>query len=261
MMQVTRAKLAVLGAVAAGVVLGAVVGQPGNGAAASRALPKNKTPPTVSGTAEVGQTLTAAVGSWSGNPTSYRYSWSLCDGGGVACLTIGGATAKIYTVTESDVGHTLRVTVTAHNASGSVSATSAATGVVPASGCPAGTGAIQVAQLSPPAQLEIVGESSSAVTRKATSIQLHFQIEACGARPVQGATVFATAIPYNQFAGTEATTAADGTVTLTEARRSGFPASRHQRLLAVFVRVTKPGDAEVGGVSSRLVVSFRLSHG
>ncbi len=261
MKRVTRTRLAIVLAVAAGVVLGAVVGQPGNGSAASTAVPKNKTLPTVSGTAAVGQTLTAAVGSWSGNPTSYRYSWSLCDGTGVACLTIGGATAKIYTVTESDVGHTIRVTVTAHNASGSASATSAATGAVPTSGCPAGTGVIQVAQLALPAQLEIVGDSlGSSLTRSTTTIQLHFQIEACSGRPVQGATVFATAIPYNQFAGAEATTAADGTVTLTEARRSGFPASPHQRLLAVFVRATKPGESELGGVSTRRVVSFRLTH-
>jgi hypothetical protein len=85
-------------------------------------------------------------------------------------------------------------------------------------------------------------------------------IQACDTRPVQGATVFATAIPYNQFAAAQGTTGADGSVTLTEGRRSGFPASRHQRLLAVFVRASKPGDPALGGVSSRRVVAFPFAH-
>src|SRR5207248_11131028 len=41
----------------------------------SSAAPKNTSPPTISGTAKVGQTLTADPGSWSGNPTSYAYHW------------------------------------------------------------------------------------------------------------------------------------------------------------------------------------------
>jgi hypothetical protein len=77
---------------------------------------------------------------------------------------------------------------------------------------------------------------------------------------VQGATVFATAIPYNQFAVGQGTTAANGTVTLTEQRRSGFPASPHQRLLAVFVRASKPGDPPLAGVSSRRVFAFHFAH-
>jgi hypothetical protein len=246
-------------AVAAGVVLGAVVGQPGTGRAAKVAPPQVKTLPTISGTAAVGQTLTATQGTWSGKPTSYRYAWSRCDSSGAACLWIAAATTEIYTVTDGDVGHMLRVTVTARNAGGSGSATSLATAVVPPSGCPSGSGTIQVAQLAAPARLEIAHASIEPSLRRSTNaIQLHFEVEACGGRPVQGATVFATPIPYNQFTGEKATTAADGTATLTEVRRSGFPAARHQRLLAVFVRATKPGEPLLAGVSSRRVVAFRI---
>ena len=75
-----------------------------------------------------------------------------------------------------------------------------------------------------------------------------------------GASVFATAIPYNQFAVGQGMTAANGTVVLTEARRSGFPVSRQQRLLAIFARAWKQGEPTTAGVSSSRVVAFHLSH-
>jgi hypothetical protein len=256
----TRTRLGVVLAVAAGVVLGAVLGQPGAGVAASSATkPVNTTPPTITGTAEVGQKLTATHGTWSGSPTSFHYQWNRCDTDG-ACLTIAGKTAKSYTVTASDVSHSLKVTVTARNSAGATAATSNPTALVPPSGCPAGAGTIQIAQLVPPARLVVAGASLSPSLRRSTrTIHIRVTIQACGNRPVQGATVFATAIPYNQFAVAQGTTAADGSVTLTEGRRSGFPASRHQRLLAVFVRATKPGESALDGVSSRRLLAFRLA--
>ena len=257
----TRTRLGAVLAIAAGVLLGAIFGQPGNGRAASQAVPKNTALPTISGTVESGQTLTATRGTWSGSPTSFGFAWSRCDTGGNACAGIGGATAKIYTATDTDVGHSLRVTVTARNGSGAGKATSAPTGIVSPNGCPPGTGAIQIAQLAPPARLAIANESiSPAVTRASGTIHIHLLITACSGRPIQGATVFATPIPYNQFKGAAVTTGATGTVTITETREHGFPAARHQRLLAVFVRASKPGEPAVAGVSTSQVVSFRISH-
>jgi len=258
--QLTRTRLGFLLAVVTGVLLGAVVGQPGSGRAAATTKPTSKTPPKISGTVEVGFTLTATRGTWTGNPTSFHFQWLRCDTTGAACAAIPGATGKSYTPTTTDVGHTLRVRVTARNSSGSATATSAATGMVPPSGCPPGNGVIPISQLMPPARLDIAEASiKRAVTRSTQSIQLHLLITACG-RAVQGASVFATAVPYNQFAVGQGTTGATGTVVLTEARRSGFPASRHQRLLAVFVRAWKQGEPVTSGVSSSRVVAFRFGH-
>lgn len=257
----TRTRLGFVLAVAAGVVLGAVFGQPGNGRAASNVKPAPKTLPTITGTAEVGITLVATHGTWANKPTSYHFAWVRCDPTGAACLAIGGATAKIYTPTVGDIGHTLRVNVTARNSSGSATATSAATAVVPPSGCPPGGGAIPVASLTPPARLDIAAASVKPRVRRSTgTIHLHFQITACGGRPVQGASVLATAIPYNQFTLGQAATAPDGAVVLTESRQAGFPASRQQRLLAVFVRAWKQGEPVTGGVSTSRVVAFHLAH-
>lgn len=260
---VTRTRLGIVLAVVVGAVLGAVVGQPGSGRASSSATkPTPKTLPTISGVAQVGETLVANRGTWNGKPTSFHFTWSRCDATGAACLAIGGATAKIYTVTAADQGHTLRANVTARNGSGATTATSAQTLLVPASGCPVGTGTLPVGEVLPPRRLEITSASvSPSVNRSTNTLHLHVKITACGGRPVQGATVYAAAIPFNQFGPTQATTPANGTVSLSEGRRAGFPASSHQRLLAVFIRVTKPGEDTVfTGVSASRVVAFRF-HG
>jgi len=257
----TGTRVGLLLAVGVGAVLGAVFTQPGSGQAASTAnKPVNKTAPAITGSAEVGMKVTTTRGTWTGSPTSFTFAWSRCDTDG-ACITIAGATSRTYTVTTSDVGHTLIATVTAHNAAGATSAASAKSAEVPPSGCPVGSGAITIGALAPPAQLVISSTSvSPAVSRSTKTLHLHVVIQACGNRPVQGATVYATAIPFNQFAAAQATTASDGSVTLNETRQAGFPAAAHQRLLAVFVRATKPGDPQLGGVSARRVVAFRFAH-
>jgi len=99
-------------------------------AATSSAAPKNTAPPTVSGTPKVGQTLTADTGSWSGNPTSFTFQWQRCDADVAACSNVVGATGKTYGVSAADLGYRLRVAVTAHNAKGSASSTSAITTIV-----------------------------------------------------------------------------------------------------------------------------------
>jgi hypothetical protein len=94
--------------------------------------PANLTLPKITGTAKQGQTLSASTGTWSGSPTSFAYQWLDCNASGAACIEIDGADDPTYLLRASDVGQTIRVVVTAKNASGSASATSAATGVVAA---------------------------------------------------------------------------------------------------------------------------------
>jgi hypothetical protein len=104
-------------------------------AAAALPAPVDVTTPTISGTAKRGQTLTENHGTWTHSPTSYSYQWERCDTTGNNCSAITGATAQTYTVTTSDVRHTLRVSEIARNATGaSAAATSSQTSVVPGSG-------------------------------------------------------------------------------------------------------------------------------
>jgi hypothetical protein len=232
----------------------------------SAAAPKNTAPPSISGTVQVGSTLTAAKGTWSGYVNAYAYAWSRCDKNGNSCSAISGAKSATYKLTQADVGTTLRVAVTATNGAGSTTATSVPSASVPGpvtTGCPSGSGTIQAAALSAPARLAIDRQSISParVTRATNVIQLHFRVTACGGRAVQGAKVFAATIPYNQFRGTTGTTGADGTVTLTEPAARGFPASRRQELLAVLVRASQPGKPLLGGISTRRAVAFPVARG
>ena len=82
--------------------------------------------PTIKGTARDGETLTAGTGTWKGTPTiTYTYQWQRCNSSGEACDNITGATASTYKLTPTEVGDTLRVTVTAKNEGGEAPATSA----------------------------------------------------------------------------------------------------------------------------------------
>lgn len=229
--------------------------------------PKPTTSPSIAGTARVGSALSANEGVWDNNPTSLGYQWYRCDRNGSDCAAISGAINPTYTVSSGDEGGTLRVAVAATNASGTTTDTSLPTnqvlGVAGSSleGCPGGSGTVQVSALAPPARLSIqpVSVSPLRIGRNINWIHLHFRVTACNGRPVQGAMVYATAIPYEQFAATHAATRADGTVTLNEARLRRFPASSRQELLAVLARASKPGESVVGGVSTRRVVSYRVS--
>lgn len=80
--------------------------------------------PTISGTAKVGQQLTALPGTWTPSTVTFTYQWLRS---GVA---IAGATASTYTAVAGDAGAALSVSVTGsapgyNSATGTASATSA----------------------------------------------------------------------------------------------------------------------------------------
>ena len=93
--------------------------------------PGNTAPPTVSGTAKSGETLTATSGTWDDPAATFTYQWQRCSSTGTACANIDNATATTYVPTSADVGQTDRVAVTATNATmGTTVANSAPTAVI-----------------------------------------------------------------------------------------------------------------------------------
>ena len=102
----------------------------GSTSAPGQLPPVNLTAPTISGTAQVGGSLTAAVGTWDGRRLTYAYQWLRCDSVGAGCSAISGATYATRAASSADLNATLRVVVTATNRNGSAAATSAATAAV-----------------------------------------------------------------------------------------------------------------------------------
>jgi hypothetical protein len=88
-------------------------------AGSTAGAPVNTARPSVSGDAIVGGTLTAENGAWTNSPTTFAYQWLQCDRFGGSCIDVAGATGRTYGIQFSDVEGTLRVDVTAKNASGS----------------------------------------------------------------------------------------------------------------------------------------------
>lgn len=77
--------------------------------------------PAIAGQVTTGDSLTGSLGTWTG-ALSYEWSWEDCDSAGANCTTIAGSsggpvstTTSTYTVQSSDVGHTIRLVVTAFN--------------------------------------------------------------------------------------------------------------------------------------------------
>src|SRR5439155_8506535 len=120
------------------VLLGAAL-LTGVATARTAAVPQNTSPPTISGTAREGNTLTARNGSWANTPTSFAYQWQRCGADGTGCADITGAMNQTYTLTSADADHTVRVQVTAKNADGQSTANSAPSAVVSSRSAPTNT--------------------------------------------------------------------------------------------------------------------------
>jgi hypothetical protein len=164
--------------------------------ASTAGRPANTRPPTISGTPQQGQTLTANRGSWSGGqPQTYAYQWRRCDEVGGGCVDIGGATAATYLLTSADVGRTLRVRVTARNSLGARSATSTPTAVVTRAGVPSGN-TISINDVALPNRLIIERvQFVPLILRSRSAFTARFRVMDSQGHPVQGALVFVVGIP------------------------------------------------------------------
>jgi GH25 family lysozyme M1 (1,4-beta-N-acetylmuramidase) len=100
--------------------------------------PLLSTPPAIVGAPVAGRPLAAVPGTWEGGkPLTFTYQWRLCDAAGANCAAIDGATRESYKPVSTDVGHSLKVVVTATTDAGSATATSPPTvAVAPAGSSP-----------------------------------------------------------------------------------------------------------------------------
>ena len=267
----------VFGAGVATVVVSAFTLMAGAGIAASSAKPTVVTPPTISGTPQEGKTLTGDRGDWSNSPNDYDFRWLRCNRAGGGCAPISGATSREYTLTHADVGTTLRFRVIATNGDGSTTATSVPSAVIkkagptttttpnptpPSNGCPSGNPK-QVANMSLPTKLVVdrFEANPRVLTAGTQSFQLRVHVTStapCGG-DVQGALVYGTGVPFNQFTIEEQPTDSTGWASLTFQRLSNFPVNNKQGILAMFLRARKSGENVLGGVTGYRLVSVDVN--
>jgi hypothetical protein len=235
-------------------------------AAQAQYAPSNTGAPTISGTAQEGQTLTATTGTWSSSSTStYAYQWQRCNPTGAACADIAGATAQTYVIATADVGNTLRVVVKATNSDGSSSAPSAPTAVVTAKTAqqaPAaptsGTTVSAAAVVAPDRLLVDQVQFSPNPVKTAGAITARFHVkETTAGKSVSDALVYAIGLPYSRVTVPgEVKTDADGWATMTFQPAKLFPRKGY---ITFFVRARKAGDDPLAGVSGRRLVQLTVS--
>jgi hypothetical protein len=263
-----RAVVLTLVAVAVAVTAFGALGyaSPTGSAAEQQYAPQNTVPPTISGTATVGQTLTATTGTFTGDqPITYTFQWQRCDANGNGCVAITAATAQTYTLVAADLAHTIRVVVTARNAAGTAAATSVPTAAVTTGGppgqiqLPGGGISIPATSVTLPERLIVdrVGFSPNPVRSRQTQIRVTVRVRDTRGFFIRGALVFVRTTPLVTSSPGEVQTAQNGSVTLLMQPRASFPING--KAVQFFVRARKSGDNLLAGVSTRRLVQVRTA--
>jgi hypothetical protein len=131
-------------------------------------------------------------------------------------------------------------------------------------GCPTNKSAktAPIADVKPPARLQIAAFDvlSGSINEGTNSFTLKVRVGSTCSVNIKGASVYVTAVPYNQFSiPAEELTGDDGTAILVFQRDANFPASSQQQQLTLFIRATKPGEDPLAGVSTRRLVGIDFS--
>jgi hypothetical protein len=167
-------------------------------------FPVNIVLPSISGTPQDGQTLTASAGTWTGlTPITLTYQWTLCEPSGASCASIASATKTTYKATPEDVGRTLRIAVTASNSAGSSSASSNQTATV----APLPPAATKLPALSGKAEDGQLLTVSNGTWTGTPPLSYAYQWEACNSSgaecaSIAGATASAYRTTTSQIGGT-----------------------------------------------------------
>jgi hypothetical protein len=221
---------------------------------ATGVAPGNTALPSIAGTPRSGATLTAQNGSWSGTqPFAYAYTWRRCDGAGNGCADIPGATGASYQATPADVRYTLRLLVTARNAKGASTATSAPSALVTAQG------ALDVAQIALPNLLVIDGLrfTPRRIRSVIEPVVARFHVSDTRGFSVSGALVYALGVPYGWVRNApEVMTDGAGWATVVLQPTASLP---KRGALVMFVRARKPGESLLAGVTARRLVQATIS--
>jgi hypothetical protein len=221
--------------------------------------PANTTEPSISGSAAVGQRLTANRGSWSGEaPITYAFQWLRCSAVGDNCSEIAGASDNTYVLVANDSGRTIRVRVTARNAAGARSALSNQTAVVSGQTPPAGN-SVPVGDLRAEGDRLVVSQvrfSPNPVTSRVNPITVRIRITDQRGRAVRGALVFIRSVPRRTTGGDHQPSGGDGWLEYQLQPLQHFPAVNGN--VQFFVKAYRAGDPPLGGIAGYRLVQVRV---
>jgi hypothetical protein len=163
-------------------------------------------------------------------------------------------------VRSADVGHTLRVRVSATNAKGTTTATSAPTRAVGSAGGGTGGGttgtATPVSKVSLPDRLIVSGIQFSPNPARHSPITARFTVTDTRGRAISGALVYVVGLPYSWLRpAAEQATDGTGVATITLVPTSALPRSAS---LVMMVRARKPGENLLAGISTRRLIQLRI---
>ncbi len=155
--------------------------------------PTSSAVPEISGTAEIGSTLTASSGTWD-FATDYAYAWqSSADGSTWEAASGSGASTSAYTVVAADAGRYLRVRVTGSNRVGELAVASEASTRVPSPASPVPTPTTETpAPVFSPAPGISVGETRGEAVLAAA-------VPAAGADLLRGAKIWVRPTSKTEF--------------------------------------------------------------
>jgi hypothetical protein len=217
------------------------------------------TRPSISGSAVVGQQLTATTGTWSGTqPISFQFAWQTCNADITSCSGTGKK-GNTYSVTANDVGKRVRAKVTAKNSIGSSTALTDTTAVVAASGGGGGGGggnSVNVKDVGPSGErltVDRVVFNPNPVTSRNVPIRVTITVKDTKGRLVQGALVFFRSTPIVTSTPTDAPTGSDGTVSYSVQPRSDFPI-KNGYSVQFFSKAYRSGDPTLAGISGTRLV-------
>ncbi len=222
------------------------------------------TPPIVSGSPLVGETLRTTTGMWAGTqPITYQYRWLRCDKAGNACKEISGQDDATYKVKGADVAKTLRTRVIAKNSRGKGDAFSPHTGVVQEANdgiivLPDGTKSVDVKNI-PKGERLIVDQvkfSPNPVTAPNQTMVTQIRVKDSRGYVVRNAIVFIRSTPRVTTGGDNSLTAVEGWVQYQLSPIAGFPTKDGN--LQFFVKAYRKGDPELGGISASRLVQMGL---
>ena len=148
------------------------------------AAPVNDVAPSLTGVATQSHVLSGFAGAWNASPPpSIGLQWTRCNSSGASCVAISGQATPTYITTAADVGSTLRLLVTASNASGKISLSCAPTAVIAAGPATAQMGDTSTGFTS--VYVQSATELSSVFTAASSGKTVDFEFFARGAGGTQ----------------------------------------------------------------------------